>query len=140
MKLTALFSLFILFVSTEAVGKNGYMTWDQIREVQNSKIGIIGNHSHTHDYLVDLSNKKINHDIDQSLKIFKKELGLTDEQVAQFKALQNAHKQEGNQLHDSVKLLRTVLFEEALNSTQNKATIDTGYGYSSRQETFSNFC
>ena len=51
------------------------MTWDQIREVQNSKIGIIGNHSHTHDYLVDLSNKKINYDIDQSIKIFKKELG-----------------------------------------------------------------
>ncbi len=66
---------FILFISTREVGKNGYMTWDQIREVQNSKIGIIGNHSHTHDYLVDLSNKKINHDIDQSIKIFKKELG-----------------------------------------------------------------
>ncbi len=48
------------------------MTWDQIREVQNSKIGIIGNHSHTHDYLVDLSNKEINYDIDQSIKIFKK--------------------------------------------------------------------
>ena len=66
---------FILFISTREVGKNGYMTWDQIREVQNSKIGIIGNHSHTHDYLVDLSNKKINYDIDQSIKIFKKELG-----------------------------------------------------------------
>jgi len=66
---------FILFISTREVGKNGYMTWDQIREVQNSKIGTIGNHSHTHDYLVDLSNKKINHDIDQSIKIFKKELG-----------------------------------------------------------------
>jgi peptidoglycan/xylan/chitin deacetylase (PgdA/CDA1 family) len=51
------------------------MTWDQIRKVQNSKIVIIGNHSHTHDYLVDLSNKKINYDIDQSIKIFKKELG-----------------------------------------------------------------
>ena len=66
---------FILFISTREVGKNGYMTWDQIREVQNSKIGIIGNHSHTHDYLVDLSNKEINYDIDQSIKIFKKELG-----------------------------------------------------------------
>ena len=66
---------FILFISTREVGKNGYMTWDQIREVQNSKIGIIGNHSHTHDYLVDLSNEKISHDIDQSIKIFKKELG-----------------------------------------------------------------
>ena len=66
---------FILFISSREVGKNGYMTLDQIREVQNSKIGIIGNHSHTHDYLVDLSNKKINYDIDQSIKIFKKELG-----------------------------------------------------------------
>jgi len=66
---------FILFVSTREIGKNGYMTWDQIREVQNSKLGIIGNHSHTHDYLVDLNNKKINYDIDQSIKIFKKELG-----------------------------------------------------------------
>jgi len=51
---------FILFISTREIGKNGYMTWDQIREVQNSKIGIIGNHSHTHDYLVNLSNKKLN--------------------------------------------------------------------------------
>ena len=66
---------FILFISTREVGKNGYMTWDQIREVENSKIGTIGNHSHTHDYLVDFSNKEINYDIDQSIKIFKKELG-----------------------------------------------------------------
>jgi peptidoglycan/xylan/chitin deacetylase (PgdA/CDA1 family) len=51
------------------------MTWDQIREVQKSKIGIIGNHSHTHDYLVDMDKEKINYDIDQSIKIFKKELG-----------------------------------------------------------------
>jgi peptidoglycan/xylan/chitin deacetylase (PgdA/CDA1 family) len=66
---------FILFISTREVGKNGYMTWDQIREVQKSKIGIIGNHSHTHDYLVDMDKEKINYDIDQSIKILKKELG-----------------------------------------------------------------
>ena len=66
---------FILFISTREIGKNGYMTWDQIREVQKSKIGIIGNHSHTHDYLVDMDKEKINYDIDQSIKIFKKELG-----------------------------------------------------------------
>jgi peptidoglycan/xylan/chitin deacetylase (PgdA/CDA1 family) len=66
---------FILFISTREIGKNGYMTWDQIREVQKSKIGIIGNHSHTHDYLVDMDKEKINYDIDQSIKILKKELG-----------------------------------------------------------------
>ena len=30
---------FILFVSTEPVGKNGYMSWDQIKEIDNSEFG-----------------------------------------------------------------------------------------------------
>ena len=38
---------FILFVSTEPVGKRGYMTWDQIREVESKKFAFIGHHSHT---------------------------------------------------------------------------------------------
>jgi peptidoglycan/xylan/chitin deacetylase (PgdA/CDA1 family) len=42
---------FILFVSTEAVGKNGYMSWDQIKEVEKVPTAFIGNHSHSHDYL-----------------------------------------------------------------------------------------
>ena len=29
---------FILFVSTEPVGKNGYMTWDQIREIEKESL------------------------------------------------------------------------------------------------------
>mgnify|MGYP001325106090 CR=1 FL=1 len=37
---------FILFVSTEPVGKNGYMTWEQIKEVEAEEIAIIGHHSH----------------------------------------------------------------------------------------------
>ncbi|MDC0328069.1 polysaccharide deacetylase family protein, partial [Candidatus Pelagibacter sp.] len=41
---------FILFVSTETVGKNGYMTWDQIKELEKENIAYIGNHSHSHDY------------------------------------------------------------------------------------------
>ena len=66
---------FILFISTREIGKYGYMNWDQIKEIQNSNIGVIGNHSHSHDYLVDLDNKKINKDIEQSIKIFKNKLG-----------------------------------------------------------------
>ena len=66
---------FILFISTREVGKFGYMSWNQIREIQNSNIGVIGNHSHSHDYLVDFNNEKIKKDIDQSIKIFKKEIG-----------------------------------------------------------------
>ena len=49
---------FILFVSTEAVGKNGYMNWDQIAELEKETNVYIGNHSHSHNYLVDLKNEK----------------------------------------------------------------------------------
>ena len=43
---------FILFVSTQPVGKYGYMTWDEIKEIEKSKFGFIGHHSHTHEYLL----------------------------------------------------------------------------------------
>ena len=66
---------FILFVSTEAVGKNGYMTWDQIRELEKETIAYIGNHSHSHDYLVDLKNNEFILDINSSSLIFKEKLG-----------------------------------------------------------------
>ena len=66
---------FILFVSTEPVGKNGYMTWDQIIEIENSKLGMIGHHSHTHEYLIDMTNENFINDIETASKIFKKKLG-----------------------------------------------------------------
>ena len=66
---------FILFVSTEAVGKNGYMTWDQIRELEKETITYIGNHSHSHDYLVDLETDEFIGDINSSSLIFKEKLG-----------------------------------------------------------------
>ena len=66
---------FILFVSTEAIGKNGYMTWDQIKELDKEKLVYIGNHSHTHDYLVDLKNDDFIKDINTASEIFIKNLG-----------------------------------------------------------------
>ena len=66
---------FILFVSTEPVGKKGYMTWDQILEIENSNLGMIGHHSHTHEYLIDVSNEDFINDIETSSKIFKEKLG-----------------------------------------------------------------
>ena len=66
---------FILFVSSEAVGKNGYMTWEQIKELEKETIVYIGNHSHSHNYLVDLKNDDFIIDIDISSSIFKKKLG-----------------------------------------------------------------
>jgi len=66
---------FILFVSTEAVGKFGYMNWKQIKELEKETFVYIGNHSHTHNYLVDLNNSDFINDIVKSIKIFKKKLG-----------------------------------------------------------------
>ncbi len=65
---------FVLFVSTREVGKNGYMTWDQIREIDESDLVSIGNHSHSHEYLIDWENNKIIDDLKTSINIFKNEL------------------------------------------------------------------
>ena len=66
---------FVLFVSTREIGKFGYMTWKQIKEVAASNLVTIGNHSHTHDYLIDWEDDKIKFDLEMSIKIFKNELG-----------------------------------------------------------------
>jgi len=66
---------FILFVSTEAVGKNGYMTWDQIKELEKVPSVYIGNHSHSHDYLVDFTKNEFIKDINTANKIFIKKIG-----------------------------------------------------------------
>ena len=66
---------FILFVSTREVGKHGYMNWDQINEVKDSNLATIGNHSHSHDYLIDWENDKIKDDLNESIKIFKNKIG-----------------------------------------------------------------
>ena len=66
---------FVLFVSTEPVGKNGYMNWDQIKEIERSEFGVIGHHSHSHDYLIDKSEEVFLNDIKSSNRIFKERLG-----------------------------------------------------------------
>ena len=66
---------FILFVSTREVNKSGYMTWSQIKDIEKNDWVTIGNHSHSHDYLIDWNVDKIEADLKESIKIFKNELG-----------------------------------------------------------------
>ena len=70
---------FILFISTEPVGKNGYMTWDEIKEIESSDFAIIGHHSHTHEYLINMSDPDFINDIETASKIFMNELGYVPE-------------------------------------------------------------
>ena len=66
---------FILFVSTEPVGKHGYMSWEQIKEIENEDFVYIGNHSHSHEYLINYEFENFKNDIDKSIKIFNEKLG-----------------------------------------------------------------
>tara|TARA_B100001057_G_scaffold357889_1_gene359967 strand:- start:603 stop:1664 length:1062 start_codon:yes stop_codon:yes gene_type:complete len=66
---------FILFVSTEPIGKRGYMNWDEINDIEKSEFGMIGHHSHSHEYLIDESNSVFINDIETANKIFKSKLG-----------------------------------------------------------------
>ena len=66
---------FVLFVSTREIGKYGYMTWEQIKEIESSNLATIGNHSHSHEYLIDWEDSKIKSDLKNSIKIFTKEIG-----------------------------------------------------------------
>ena len=70
---------FILFVNTREVGAFNYMNWDQILELYNSENVEIGNHSHSHEYLVDEQSDFIRRDIEKSIEIFKDKLGKNSE-------------------------------------------------------------
>ena len=66
---------FILFVNTREVGSFNYMTWDQIVELEKADFVEIGNHSHSHEYLVDEDAETIKEDISRSIEIFNEKLG-----------------------------------------------------------------
>ena len=66
---------FIIFISTEAVGKKGYMNWEEIKEIEQYKFVTIGNHSHSHDYLVNFTFDEFKNDIEKSIQIFKTNIG-----------------------------------------------------------------
>tara|TARA_Y100001958_G_C21232369_1_gene558254 strand:- start:1399 stop:2274 length:876 start_codon:yes stop_codon:yes gene_type:complete len=70
---------FILFVSTEPIGKSGYMTWSQIKEIEKYDFALIGHHSHTHEYLIDDTNEEFILDIETASKIFLENLGYIPE-------------------------------------------------------------
>ena len=65
---------FIIFINTKTVGSNGYMSWSQIKEISQFNFVHIGNHSHSHAYLVDKNDEEIKKDLQTSIKIFKEKL------------------------------------------------------------------
>ena len=66
---------FVLFVSTEPIGNKGYMTWDQIKEIEKESFVFIGHHSHSHEYLIDKTKEDFINDIKTANKNFLNNLG-----------------------------------------------------------------
>jgi len=51
------------------------MNWKQVKEIDKEDFAFIGNHSHSHKYLVNFDFEEFKKDIDQSIKIFEEKLG-----------------------------------------------------------------
>ena len=54
---------FLIFISTEAIGKKGYMDWSQIKEIEKYDFVSIGNHSHSHEYMIEYEANEFENDI-----------------------------------------------------------------------------
>ena len=65
---------FIIFVNTESVGSSGYMSWEELKKISEFDFVHIGNHSHSHEYLVDKSDAEIKKDIKISMKLLEEKL------------------------------------------------------------------
>ena len=109
---------FILFISTTYVGKKGYMNWEQIKEVEESGLGIIGNHSHTHEYLVDQTNNQIINDINRAIELFEKKLGYSPKYFSY---------PFGEYSNDFKKILKNLNFNIAFG--QHSGVIDSSKNY-----------
>ncbi len=65
----------LIFIITDFVGKPGYMTWDQIREMQQSGLVEFGSHTCSHRRLRSLTQPEIVQEITQSKKVLEAQLG-----------------------------------------------------------------
>ena len=52
------------------------MNWEQIKEIEKEDFAFIGNHSHSHEYLINYNFSEFKKDIDKSINLFKKILAI----------------------------------------------------------------
>ncbi len=55
-----------IFIVPALIGRDGYLTWDQVIEMSESSVVSIGNHTMTHAYLPDLAEQKLEMEISDS--------------------------------------------------------------------------
>ena len=71
------------------------MSWEKIREIEKYDFVEIGNHSHTHEYLIDFKDTDIEKDLKRSIEIFN-ELGKIQFFFLSFWGIQYSVKKRSN--------------------------------------------
>ena len=68
---------FTLFASSEPVDLKveGYMTWDQIREMDKDPLVSIGHHGHSHNHLLRMAKEQVKQDLEAASARYQAELG-----------------------------------------------------------------
>lgn len=66
-----------IFVTTDRIGTNGYLGWNELREMSDSGLVTIGSHTKSHPWLpsVSVDDKKINEELVLSKEILEKGIG-----------------------------------------------------------------
>ncbi|WP_417317297.1 polysaccharide deacetylase family protein [Emcibacter sp.] len=72
---------FTMFTSTQPVDLElpGYMTWDQIREMEADPLVSIGHHGHTHEHLLRMTPEQVRQDLKTASARYQAELGYVPE-------------------------------------------------------------
>ena len=65
----------LIFLITDKVGTSGYLTWEQIKQMQASGLVAFGSHTCSHRRLRNLSDDKIAQEIAQSKQMLEEKLG-----------------------------------------------------------------
>ncbi len=66
----------LIFLITDNIGTPGYLTWQQVQEMQKSGLVAFGSHTCSHRRLRDLPEEEIVREITQSKKVLEEKLGV----------------------------------------------------------------
>jgi len=69
------------FVTPERVGKDGYMSWDELKEMRDSGM-LIGSHGLTHNMLIDLPDEELEKELAESKRIIADTLQIDVESIS----------------------------------------------------------
>lgn len=65
----------VIFLVIDLIGKENYLTWNQIKEMSSSGLIVFGSHTLSHPNLIDLGEAELTDELTKSNEIIERELG-----------------------------------------------------------------